>query len=87
MQLHIFFSGKVQGVFMRARTKELADNFGTTGWIKNLPDGRVELLAEGTKENLENLLKQLKPKFAITKTEIQWPDDDNQFKEFTIRYD
>ena len=71
---------------MRVAAKEMADNFGTTGWIKNLPDGRVELLAEGRKDQLENLLKELKQKFEIAKTEIQWSENESQFKDFNICY-
>ena len=86
MQLHIFFSGKVQGVFMRARTKELADNFGTTGWIKNLPDGRVELLAEGKEENINKLLDELGNRFP-SKTETHWQKStQNQYQNFNILY-
>ncbi len=43
---HILFSGRVQGVGFRYSTKRIASGFDVTGWIKNLPDGRVELLAQ-----------------------------------------
>jgi acylphosphatase len=45
--LHIHISGKVQGVFFRASTKATADFLGIKGWVKNVPDGRVEIEAEG----------------------------------------
>lgn len=47
--IHCFVSGKVQGVWFRAGTKEEAEKLGLTGWVKNLPDGRVEVLACGEK--------------------------------------
>ncbi len=43
---HVLFSGRVQGVGFRYSTKRIASGFDVTGWIKNLPDGRVELLAQ-----------------------------------------
>ncbi|MEN8259597.1 MAG: acylphosphatase [Pseudomonadota bacterium] len=46
-RVHIYLSGRVQGVFFRASTKEMADSLGVTGIVRNLPDGRVEIIAEG----------------------------------------
>ncbi|MGY0217766.1 acylphosphatase [Endozoicomonadaceae bacterium StTr2] len=47
--------GKVQGVWFRASTKEQADRLGIIGWAKNLPDGAVEVLMQGSEENIERL--------------------------------
>lgn len=46
-QLRVFFEGRVQGVGFRATTTDVARNFEVTGFVRNLNDGRVELLAEG----------------------------------------
>lgn len=43
---HVFYSGRVQGVGFRYSTKRIASGFDVTGWVKNLPDGRVEMLAQ-----------------------------------------
>lgn len=43
---HVFFSGHVQGVGFRYSTKQIASGFDVTGWVKNLPDGRVELFVQ-----------------------------------------
>jgi acylphosphatase len=52
---HYLVSGRVQGVFFRSNTCKKAKEFDLTGWVKNLPDGRVELLACGSLENLQAL--------------------------------
>ena len=58
--MHCFVSGRVQGVFFRARTKEQAQLFGLSGWVRNLPDGRVEVVATGDDQQLKQLREWLK---------------------------
>lgn len=58
--MHFFVSGKVQGVWFRASTKEQADKLSITGWARNLPDGRVEVLACGDKSSVAELHEWLK---------------------------
>ena len=52
-RMHIFYSGHVQGVGFRYTVKTVASGFEATGTVRNLPDGRVELTAEGPREELE----------------------------------
>jgi acylphosphatase len=52
-RMQIFYSGRVQGVGFRYTAKTTAMGFDVTGEVRNLPDGRVELIAEGTREELE----------------------------------
>ena len=59
-RLHAYVSGRVQGVFFRGRTLEVAARLGLAGWVRNLPDGRVEVLAEGAAQALEQLLAFLR---------------------------
>ncbi|MFW6142418.1 MAG: acylphosphatase [Candidatus Saliniplasma sp.] len=54
---HVFFSGKVQGVFFRANTKKKAQELGVNGWVKNLRDGRVEAVFEGDEEKVDKVIK------------------------------
>lgn len=56
---HVFVSGKVQGVFYRDSTRKKAQELDLTGWVKNLPDGRVELYACGSETAVEQLLDWL----------------------------
>ena len=51
-RLHVYFSGHVQGVGFRYSVKQLSLEFDVTGWVKNLPDGRVELVTEGERNEL-----------------------------------
>jgi acylphosphatase len=53
----VFYSGRVQGVGFRATVRHVARGYEVTGSVRNLPDGRVELIAEGTKEELQAFLE------------------------------
>jgi acylphosphatase len=57
---HVFYTGRVQGVGFRYSTKRIASGFDVTGWVKNLPDGRVELFAQAFEvEELEAFLEDI----------------------------
>jgi acylphosphatase len=56
VQLHVKLGGKVQGVGFRYFVRQKAAELAITGWVRNLKDGRVELLAEGARSDLERLL-------------------------------
>ena len=56
VRVHVYISGKVQGVFFRSYTKDKAQKEGLNGWVKNLTDGRVEIVLEGNKERCEEML-------------------------------
>ncbi len=66
LQYHLLIDGRVQGVGYRYSTRWAAENLGLTGWVKNLADGRVEILAEGNEVALDQLVIWAKqgPRFA-----------------------
>ena len=89
-RLHLLISGRVQGVFFRESTKRKAKSLNLKGWVRNLPDGKVEILAEGEKENLEKLFRWAKkgPLLAkVKKLSAQWQEFQGEFEDFEIRYD
>ncbi|PSQ33516.1 acylphosphatase [Halobacteriales archaeon SW_10_68_16] len=53
---HVYVSGRVQGVYFRATTREEAREAGVDGWVRNLPDGRVEAVFEGPREDVEEMV-------------------------------
>lgn len=57
MCAHVYISGRVQGVFYRAYTQQQAQKLGLTGWVRNLPDGRVEAVMEGKKDQVEKMIR------------------------------
>ncbi len=88
-RVKIFVSGFVQGVFFRAETKIIAEKLSLFGWVRNLEDGRVEILAEGEKEKLEKLVEWAKKGPDLAKVEginVEWQEYTGEFKNFQIRY-
>ena len=86
VRAHIHFSGTVQGVGFRYTTLSFAEHLSLTGWVKNLPDGRVEAMVEGPRESIESLLSKLKGQFGafIREQQIVWLDARQEFDNFSI---
>jgi acylphosphatase len=79
----------VQGVFFRSETQDEALRHNLTGWVRNLPDGRVEAVFEGEKENVEKLIEfcgRGPPGARVTNVEVTYEDYKGEFKGFAIRY-
>lgn len=70
-RIHVFFTGRVQGVGFRQTVKDLATEIGLRGWVRNLDDGRVEMLAEGPEADLKLLLGRLREQFHIERMEVK----------------
>jgi len=90
MRLRIFVEGIVQGVVgYRAYTQRAAESYGLKGWVRNLPDGRVEVLVEGDEELLGYFIKDLlkgPPAARVDKLEILKEFSDEPLYSFDIRY-
>jgi acylphosphatase len=88
-RVHIFISGIVQGVFFRSNIKEKANKLNLKGFVKNLPNGKVEAVFEGKEENINEILKFCKkgPQGAkIKDVEIKEEKVSNEFNSFGVRY-
>jgi acylphosphatase len=84
---HIFYSGWVQGVGFRWTTRNIANRFELTGWVRNNPDGRVECICEGPEEKINSFLEEMDREFPtvyIKDKEIDWLDATGEFDEFRI---
>ncbi len=86
VRAHIHFSGTVQGVGFRYTCLSFAQALSLTGWAKNLSDGRVEVVAEGSREKIEELISRLKKQFGgfIRDTNIEWLEDKGEFSKFFV---
>jgi acylphosphatase len=88
-RVHVFYSGRVQGVGFRMMAEETAHTLGVVGWVKNLRDRRVELVAEGDEDTLREFLATLYTgamKNFIQQVEASWSNASDTFNEFEIRY-
>ena len=89
-RLHAFVEGRVQGVGFRYFVESRANLYGLKGWVRNLPDGRVEVVAEGDEILLKELLEDIKkgPSLArVDKVDVHWEEPTGEFFDFYIRRD
>ncbi len=82
-RVHIFVSGKVQGVYYRQNTLQKAQELDIRGWVRNLSDGRVESIMEGSKVNIDKMLAWCKEGPADAKVEEVKIIDEEYKKEFS----
>jgi acylphosphatase len=89
VRAHIFIRGRVQGVFFRSETMHEAKQLGVTGWVRNIPDGRVEAIFEGEQENVKALIEFCKrgpPGARVTNADIIWENYIGEFRNFEVKY-
>jgi acylphosphatase len=87
-RLHAIVDGSVQGVGFRMFVQEHAQSMGLTGWVRNKFDGRVEVLAEGPRDRLEQLIDKLRlgPRSAyVTQLDKEWLPATWEFARFEVR--
>jgi acylphosphatase len=87
-RLHLIVSGRVQGVGFRFSAYDEAKQLALAGWVRNLPGGEVEIVAEGSRENLQMLAAwaHLGPPSAhVTAVREEWLDFTGEFTDFRIR--
>ncbi|MBM3255360.1 MAG: acylphosphatase [Candidatus Omnitrophica bacterium] len=87
-QLHAYYSGRVQGIGFRFTAESIARELGITGWVRNLSDGRVEIVAEAGEGALKEFLERISQHFSryIMDADIEWLEATGEFKEFGLRF-
>ncbi len=88
VRAHIYVSGRVQGVYYRKNARRSALSIGLTGWVRNLPDRRVEAVAEGERDRVEDFLGWCRegPSMAIVRgLEVAWEAATGEFETFRIK--
>lgn len=87
VRVNVHYSGRVQGVGFRYTVKSLVTGYDVLGTIRNLPDGRVELAAEGERAELEEFLQAVQDsglRRHIQDEDIVWEEAQDKFKGFEI---
>ena len=86
-QMRVLYSGRVQGVGFRYSVRSVASGFEVTGTVRNLPDGRVELFAEGSGDELQAFQQAIRESgmdHFIKNEDVSWGDAKNEFRGFEI---
>ena len=89
VRAHILVSGVVQGVGFRYFTSRLADQYGLTGWVRNTPDGKVEIEAEGDEELIKAFIKEIRigpTSGHVTSIDVKWKEYTGSYKNFRVRF-
>ena len=87
-RLHIIYTGSVQGVGFRYTARSIAQGLGLVGWVRNVPDGSVELVAEGDEDVLRQLKDSIKHEmnYAHFNEQVSWEPGTGEFSGFVIRF-
>ena len=85
---HVIFKGRVQGVGFRFTIERIARDFGVCGWVKNLNNGDVEVVAEGQESVLQDFLDKIRGYFSryIRDENISWSQATGNLKDFQVRF-
>ncbi len=87
LRAHIFYSGSVQGVGFRYTVERYALDLDLKGWVRNLPDQRVELIVEGSQEKIDELCQRIDAHFQgyIRGQEQELTEVKGEFEDFKVR--
>jgi acylphosphatase len=89
INVHVLISGKVQGVWFRASTKQIAKQLGLAGWVRNTPNGCVEAVFEGDEKLIKKIIEWCHrgpPLSKVINVEVKNQESTNGFDGFSIRY-
>jgi len=87
-EAHVYYSGRVQGVGFRFTAEDLAKGLSIAGFVRNLSDGRVEIVAQAEEDTLKNFLDQVQKAFSsyIRETNISWQIPAQEYKDFGVKF-
>jgi acylphosphatase len=88
VRAYLLISGSVQGVGYRWSCRRAAQGMGVTGWVRNLPDGRVEAVAQGTREQVESLIAWCyrgPDEARVSDIAVSYEEPAGEFQDFGIR--
>ena len=88
-RVHVYVSGRVQGVFFRADTRRAAADLNLTGWVRNMDDGRVEAVLEGEDSDVEKMIAWChigSPSSRVGKVTTTEEHYTGSFQDFSIKY-
>lgn len=87
-EARVVVSGRVQGVFFRASTRDAAARHGVRGYVRNLPDGRVEAVLQGDRGEVEKVVAFMRegpPGAFVEETEVEWRSPSETWEGFHVR--
>lgn len=88
-QMHVLFAGRVQGVGFRYTTCHIAENHAVTGYVRNLPNGEVELVAEGSETVLSDFLRAIRNSQLgryIDQDRVRWDSATGKYNQFGVSF-
>jgi acylphosphatase len=86
---HVIVQGRVQGVYYRASARDHARRLNLNGWVRNCPDGGVELVVEGERMPIEQFIAWCRkgpPAAVVTQVEVEWQTATGEFEGFFVKY-
>lgn len=87
-RVHVLYTGNVQGVGFRFSVERIALRLGLNGYVKNMPDGRVEVISEGVRSVLETFLSDINENMSgyISDSQVEWECGNEEFVSFEVRF-